>query len=118
MPNHWHIICKAECDGEISKWLKWLQMMHTISWHKKHKTRGQGHFYQSRYKSFIIDKEEDFLRACLYVERNALRARLVSKAEDWLWSSAHYQNKVSICEWPIIKPKNYLEMLNDKSRSV
>lgn len=46
-----------------------------------------GHVYQQRYKSFPIQYDEHFFVVCRYVERNALRARLVRRAEDWRWGS-------------------------------
>jgi putative transposase len=38
---------------------------------------------QGRYKSFPVEREEHVLTVCRYVERNALRARLVRRAENW-----------------------------------
>ncbi len=46
-----------------------------------------GHVYQPRYKSFPIQDDEHFLVVCRYVERNALRAGMVQRAEDWRWGS-------------------------------
>ena len=46
-------------------------------------TAGKGHLYQGRFKSFPIQDDEHFFVACRYVKRNALRARIVSRAEDW-----------------------------------
>ena len=45
------------------------------------------HLYQGRYKSFPVESDDDFYQVARYVERNALRANLVSRAEDWRWSS-------------------------------
>lgn len=112
MPTHWHIVCSGRRDGEISKWMAWLQMMHTRLWHRRHKTTGRGHFYQGRFKSFIIQEDLYFLKVCRYVERNASRACLVYAAEDWRWSSLSKLNSVQISKWPVDKPKNYLEFVN------
>ncbi len=46
-----------------------------------------GHVYQQRYKSFPIQDDEHFFVVCRYVERNALRAGLVGRAEEWRWGS-------------------------------
>jgi putative transposase len=43
--------------------------------------------YQGRFKSFPIQDDSHFLTVCRYVERNALRAELVGRAEDWRWGS-------------------------------
>ena len=50
-------------------------------------TLGSGHLYQGRFKSFPIQEDDHLLTVCRYVERNALRAGLVARAENWPWSS-------------------------------
>ncbi len=42
---------------------------------------------QQRYKSFPIQDDEHFFVVCRYVERNALRAELVDRVEEWRWGS-------------------------------
>jgi len=113
MPTHWHIVCSPKVNGELSRWMAWLQMMHTRKWHIRHKTVGRGHFYQGRFKSFIVQDDQHFIQVCRYVERNALRAGLVQRAEDWPWSSLSETNRVPIAKWPVDRPKNYLEFVNE-----
>ena len=36
-----------------------------------------------------MEADDHYLSVCRYVERNALRANLVARAEDWPWSSRH-----------------------------
>ena len=46
-----------------------------------------GHFYQGRFYSSVLD--DDYLwSAVRYVERNPVRAGLVTRAEEYTWSSA------------------------------
>ena len=65
----------------------WVGGTHTMRYHAHDHTSGMGHVYQQRYKSFPIQDDEHFFVVCRYVERNALRANLVRKAEHWRWSS-------------------------------
>lgn len=117
MPNHWHIICSPQVDGELSKLMHWVTMTHTQRWHSRKGTRGSGHFYQGRFKSFLIQDDGHFLQVCRYVERNALRAGLVNKAENWKWSSLFQRRNnagiVQLSKWPIDIPRNYLNYLNE-----
>ena len=46
-----------------------------------------GHAWQGRFKSVPMD-ESHCWNAIRYVERNPVRAGLVKRAEDYLWSSA------------------------------
>ncbi|WP_052334758.1 hypothetical protein [Singulisphaera acidiphila] len=43
--------------------------------------------WQGRFKAFPIEADEHLLTVLRYVERNALRAELVVRAEDRRWSS-------------------------------
>ena len=42
---------------------------------------------QGRFKSFPVQTDEHFLAVARDVERNALREKLVTRMEDWQWSS-------------------------------
>ncbi len=47
----------------------------------------KGYLWQGRFSSYVLD--EDYLYAAIrYIETNPVKARLVSKAEDYSWSSA------------------------------
>jgi len=60
--------------------------------------------YQGRFKSFPIQEDEHFFTVCRYAEGNALRASLVTSAEQWRWSSLwHRVNKsqgMTLADWP------------------
>ena len=43
--------------------------------------------YQGRFKSFVVKDDVHLFLVLRYVERNALRANLVERAEDWNWCS-------------------------------
>jgi putative transposase len=43
--------------------------------------------WQGRFRAFAIQEDEHLLTVLRYVERNALRANLVGRAQDWFWSS-------------------------------
>lgn len=119
MPNHWHLVVWPHADGELSAFLRWLTMTHTQRWHASHHTVGSGHLYQGRFKSFPVQTDEHFLTVCRYVERNALRAQLVPRAEDWRWSSLWRRMhggenaQVLLSEWPVPCPWHWLEWVNE-----
>ena len=54
-----------------------------------------------------------------YVERNAKKANLVKKAENWKWSSVWrrengtVKQKKMLSPWPIQEPGDYLSFLNE-----
>ncbi len=87
MPNHWHFVLRATEDGGMSDFLRWVSLTHTMRLHAHYHTTGEKHIYQGRFKSFPVQDDAHFLTVCRYVERNALRAGLVARAEDWKWGS-------------------------------
>ena len=87
MPNHWHLVLYPKHDGDLQAFMGWLTNTHTRRWHVAKATVGQGHLYQGRYKSFLCEHDKHLLTILRYVERNAKKANLEQKAEQWKWSS-------------------------------
>ncbi len=118
MPNHWQLVLWPRRDGDLSKFMGWLTLTHTQRWHAHHHTAGTGRLYQGRFKSFPVQDDEHFLTVCRYVERNALRANLVKRAEDWLWNSLWHRSQRDefaesvLSEWPIACPRQWRHQVN------
>jgi len=118
MPNHWHLVICPGADGELSQFTGWLTLTHTQRWHAHRHSTGNGHLYQGRFKSFPVQDDEHFLAVCRYVERNALRANLVRRAEDWRWGSLHRwlrgsdQEKTLLAAWPLPRLPGWVEEVN------
>jgi putative transposase len=51
-------------------------------------------------------------RVCCYVERNALRANLVKRAEDWRWHRGSTAQKQLLAPWPVRRSPGWLEHVN------
>lgn len=120
MPNHWHFVLHPQDSEDLAIFMRWLTLTHTQRWLVYRNMVGYGHLYQGRYKSFPVQKDSHFLQVCQYVERNALRAKLVNKAEEWRWGSVwirkygnQKQNKI-LSPWPISVPDDYHAHLNRK----
>ena len=88
MPNHWHFLLWPEWDDELSEFMHQMTTTHVRRWHKAHHSEGAGHVYQGPFKSFPVEDDDHLYTVCRYVERNPVRAGLVGRAEDWVWSSA------------------------------
>src|SRR5207253_4674878 len=61
---------------------------HVRRYHRHYQS--SGHIWQGRFKAFAIEQNEHLLTVLRYVERNALRANLVERAELWPWTSLHH----------------------------
>lgn len=87
MPNHWHLVVGPIDPYRLSRFMQWVTGTHATRWHRHRKTTGQGPVYQGRFHAVAIESAAELVRVCRYVERNALRARLVRRAQDWPWCS-------------------------------
>lgn len=143
MGNHWHLVVRTTTDGALSPFMKWLTLTHTQRYQVAHQHVGYGPVYQGRFKSFIIESGEHLLQVCRYVERNAARASLVERAEDWRWSSLWWwrnpnkanaatepgQPELVLSPWPIKdlgtpmadgsgRPRQWLRVVNTPQNEV
>jgi putative transposase len=116
MPNHFHLVVWPARDGQLVEFMGWFQMVHSKRWHRYRQTEGAGALYQGRYKAFPVQDDRHFLTVCRYVERNPLRAGLVSRAEDWPWSSLGQRCRncegPSLATWPIPTPSDWTAIVN------
>ncbi len=118
MPNHWHLVLWPHTDTQVSEFLRWLTVTHTMRWHAHYQTSGTGHLYQGRFKSFPIQEDEHLLAVLRYVERNPVRGGLAKRAEDWrfgsAWRRAHGNAKSRrlLSAWPLRRPRGWLENVN------
>lgn len=91
-----------------------LTITHTQRWHAHHRTAGTGPVYQGRFKSFPVQTDAHFLTVARYVERNALGAKLVTRAEAWPWSSLWRRDQgdgqltVWLSDWPVERARDWL----------
>jgi REP-associated tyrosine transposase len=122
MPNHWHLLLWPREDGELSEVMRWITVTHTQRWHAHRHSAGTGPVYQGRFKSFPVQTNEHFVTVARYVERNARRANLVPRAEEWRWSSLfQYVHRGIrffdvINRWPVERPKDWVCFVNDHEK--
>jgi len=116
MNNHWHMVLSPQVDGGMSAFIGWVTLTHTQRYHAHHKSTGYGHVYQGRYKSFPVQDDEHFHVVCRYVERNALTAKLVKRAEAYRWGSLHNwlggQSPIRLSTWPVRRLPRWVERVN------
>ena len=116
MPNHWHLVVWPRADAELSDFGHWLTLTHTQRWHAHYRNVGAGHLYQGRFKSFPVQADEHFITLCRYVERNAVRANQVARAEAWRWGGLWRRQTESAADllsaWPVEPPRNWLTWVN------
>lgn len=120
MPNHWHLVPWPREDGDLAEFMHWLCTTHARRWRLVRGSKGRGYLYQGRYKSFPVESGDYFITLCRYVERNALAAGLVQRAQDWrfgsLWRRLHpdvVTGVPTLCEWPGGEPEGWVDYVNE-----
>jgi len=82
MPNHYHLIVDAELR-RLSAGMQWLNWRIARRFNSKY---GRvGHFVEKRFDAWVIDDDEHFENACVYVWMNAVRAGIAETPEEWPW---------------------------------
>jgi putative transposase len=90
--NHFHLLIEAGVHP-IWRLMQQLNSRYCQSFNRVHNR--VGHVVQGRYKSPLIDNDVYFLRAVRYIVRNPVAAGLVTRPEDWIWSS--YRATAGLC---------------------
>ncbi len=88
MPNHYHLLLEIGLPEKISSIMSGLARSYVYHHHKKYQT--SGHLWQGRFKSQPIQKEMYMLSCGRYIERNPVKAGIITLAEDYPYSSAAY----------------------------
>lgn len=82
MPNHYHLIVETSRQG-LSTGMHRLNG-HYAAWFNDRYER-VGHVFQNRFKSYVVESEEHFERALLYVSANPVEAGLCNEVAEWPW---------------------------------
>jgi REP element-mobilizing transposase RayT len=89
MPNHVHVLLKAESGNSLSS------ILHSWKSYTSNKAnkllRRQGEFWQEDYFDRYIRNAEHFQYAIDYIENNPVKAGLCGKRADWEFSSARWR---------------------------
>ncbi|MFM7739596.1 MAG: transposase, partial [Planctomycetota bacterium] len=102
MPNHGHFLLWPVGDDDLSTFMQRLTNTHAQRWQHHRHLVGRGHVYQGRFKSFPVEEDEYYYQVLRHIERNALRAALVERAEDWRRSSlSSWRSSEPDEAWPL-----------------
>jgi putative transposase len=83
MSNHVHLL--LECRREpLNKFMQGLQQSYTQYFNHYHDKAG--HLFQGRYKAIICEKDEYLSELIRYIHLNPVRAKVVRRAEEYLYS--------------------------------
>jgi putative transposase len=91
MNDHYHLMIET-ADANLGRGMRQLNGVYTQRFNRAH---GRvGHVFQGRYKAFLVERGPYWLELARHVVLNPVRAKLVTTAGDWSWSS--YRSTVGL----------------------
>lgn len=100
MDNHVHLLVTADGPGGVSMMMQRLGRRYVAGFNRRHGRTGT--LWEGRFKSSLVGSDEHVLACYRYVELNPVRARMVSEAGAFRWSS-HAGNALGRMD-PLLTP--------------
>ena len=88
MTNHVHLLISPSKTESISNLLKVVCSRYAQYINKKYSRTGT--LWEGRHKSSAVDTELYLLKCYRYIELNPVAAKMVSRPEEYVWSSYHH----------------------------
>jgi putative transposase len=86
MGNHVHLVLETtDIGGTLAEIMKGINL--SYAQYYKGRYKHIGHFWQDRYKSILVSKDNYLLACGNYVELNPVRAKIVEDPKNYKWSS-------------------------------
>lgn len=111
MGNHYHLILETP-EKNLSRVMHYLNSSYTTYINVKRKRNG--HLLQGRFKSIVVDKDSYLLELSRYLHLNPVRAGMVERPEDYLYSS--YKAYIDQRQTDCVKTGMILEMMATTTR--
>ena len=93
MKNHYHLLLETT-RANLSQVMHNLNTAYTVYFNRKYKR--VGHLFQGRYRAILVEKESYLVELGRYIHLNPVRAKLVKRPQDWLFSS--YRDYIGLRE--------------------
>ncbi len=87
MSNHYHLLIETP-EGNLSQIMRHINGAYTT--YVNSKRQRTGHLFQGRYKAILVEADEYAGELSRYMHLNPVRAGIVTKPEDYDWSSYRY----------------------------
>jgi len=106
MDNHLHLLAVPEVETSLARGVGLANQVYTQYLNRKRCQSGR--VWQNRFFSCVVDDDRYLWAVARYIERNPLKPNLVSRPEQYPWSSAaaHLTGK----DDEILAPTSWLEL--------
>jgi putative transposase len=85
MPNHVHLLVTPGIDGGISRMMQYLGRHYVHYVNRTYRRRGA--LWERRFRAHLVETGSHLLTLYRYIERNPVRAGMVTAPDQYRWSS-------------------------------
>lgn len=97
MTNHFHLLVETP-KANLSKAIQWVNVSYATYFNRKR--RRNGHLFEGRFKSIVVDADEYLKHLSRYIHLNPVRANIVQSPGEYPWSSySAFIGKTKAPEW-------------------
>lgn len=93
MTNHFHLLLETG-DIRIGYFMQAFSSKYAMQYNHRHSLKG--HVFEDRYRSCLVETDRYFLHVSRYIHLNPVTAKMVTRPEDYYWSS--YRGMVGLCD--------------------
>ncbi|MGB2965299.1 MAG: transposase [Anaerolineales bacterium] len=112
MPNHYHLIVQIKnCDFPSS--MRRLALSYVVAYNNFYDRKG--HLFSGRYQRKHVEDLRYLLHLSRHIHLNPVKAKLVTKAEEWKYSS--YREFIGLTRPVFVNQSIILELINDYQTS-
>ena len=110
MSTHVHLIITTPGPLLLNRIMQYINREYALDYHRRH-TR-TGHFWMNGYRCAVIDTDAYALTCMRYLDRNPMRAGLVTEPGQWQWSAHNYYAHGEQI-YPLDAHESYIALGND-----
>ena len=107
MTNHAHLLLTPITEKAISQVMQSLGRYYVQYFNYRYQRTGT--LWEGRYKASLVSSDEYLLTCYRYIELNPVRAGIVSKPQDYRWSSYRH-NALGLFDSFIVEHETYLSL--------
>lgn len=102
MKNHFHMQATPQNETALARAMKEIGQRYAAYYNRKHQTMGS--VWNGRYKDVLIEDAHQWLRCLKYIDLNPVRAGVVERPEDYVWTSYRAHAMGTYCSWLVEHP--------------
>ena len=108
LPDHVHLLMQPTGEANFSSILQSVQRSYTFEYKDYYDVKGSLNLWQHRLWDHVIRDEDDLCRHFDYIHWNPVKHELVTKPEDWPYTSYLYWVEKGYYEigWGHVEPEN------------